>query len=118
MRDDRLPSKTIIGYCNDIKEYIEYFGNSEEEFLRNTIFQRCCAFDVFQIGEAVKSLSKEIRDSHPDVQWRKIAGFRDVIAHNYGGIETDDLWIAITAEVPELKKSCERILIEISSKEV
>ena len=90
-------------------------AGSEETFLQNTFFQRSCAFDVFQIGEVVKSLSIGLKDGHPDVQWRKISGFRDIIAHNYGGINIDELWITITKRVPELRESCEHILTEISS---
>jgi len=110
MRDDKRLLKIIIDYCTNIEECIDYFGKDEELFQHNTFFQRSCAFDVFQIGETVKSLSTEFRNNHQSVQWKKIAGFRDIIAHNYGGVDTDDLWTAITIEVPVLKESCERIL--------
>ncbi|MCL1979148.1 MAG: DUF86 domain-containing protein [Methanomassiliicoccaceae archaeon] len=115
MKDDKRLLKIIVDYCIDIEECRKYFGNDEQEFRSNQFFQRCCAFDVFQIGETVKALSNGLRNSHPNVQWRKIAGFRDIIAHKYGEVDTEDLWIAITIEVPELKESCESILADINS---
>ena len=108
--------ETIIEYCNSIEECKEHFGNDEEEFRHNTFFQRCCAFDVLQIGETVKSLSIGLKEDHPDVQWKRIAGFRDIIAHNYAGINIDELWATVDRRVPELKESCERILAEMRSK--
>jgi uncharacterized protein with HEPN domain len=44
------------------------------------------------LGEAAKQIPQDVRDSHPDIAWRRIAGLRDVLAHAYFSLEDDTLW--------------------------
>lgn len=59
---------------------------------------RC--FEV--IGEAVKQLSPEIRKKYPEITWRKIAGFRDILIHSYTGINVDEVWGVIKDNLPKM----------------
>ena len=115
MKNDQLLLKEIIECCNDIKESIEFFGNDEEDFLENKIYQKSCAFSVVQIGEAVKFLSFGLINDNRDIPWKDIAGFRNIIVHNYGAVNKRYLWKTITNLVPVLREACERILAEVSS---
>ena len=54
------------------------------------------------IGEAAKKLPLEARTRAPGIEWRKIAGFRDVVAHAYFGIDKAILWDIVTNKVPPL----------------
>jgi uncharacterized protein with HEPN domain len=54
------------------------------------------------IGEAVKHLPADLRERHPTVPWRRIAGFRDVVTHTYFGIDDDIVWDVIRNKTPEL----------------
>ena len=62
------------------------------------------------IGEAVKHLPEEIRKRYPGVNWRAIAGLRDIVVHEYFGIDKEILWDVVTNEVPELLRAVENIL--------
>jgi len=100
----------IINYCNDVEEAILFFGQDEEDFLSNVQYQHSCAFAVEQIGERVKRLSKDLVSRHPEIEWKEIAGFRNVLSYDYPSVNLSVFWSTITNDVPELKKECERIL--------
>ena len=62
------------------------------------------------IGEAAKSLSKDIKDKHKDVEWKKISGLRNILAHEYFGIDVEIVWDITKNKLPELKSAISRIL--------
>ncbi len=62
------------------------------------------------IGEAAKNIPPEIRSKYPEVDWRGMAGLRDVMAHTYYALQDETLWSIVQNRVPELYTSAERIL--------
>lgn len=62
------------------------------------------------IGEAVKNTSEDIREENQDIPWRKIAGMRDIIIHEYFGVTMNMIWVVAQKDLPDLKPKIERIL--------
>ena len=62
------------------------------------------------VGEAVKNIPANVKDKHPDIEWKKIAGLRDILAHEYFGIDIDILWDIVENKLPDLKKDISRLL--------
>lgn len=62
------------------------------------------------IGEAVKNIPLDIKNKYPAVEWKKIAGLRDILAHEYYGIDLDILWDIIENKIPALKKEIARLI--------
>ncbi len=62
------------------------------------------------IGEAIKHVPYFIRERYPEVDWRRIAGLRDLITHEYFGLDNDILWDVVQNQVPKLLEQVELIL--------
>jgi len=62
------------------------------------------------IGEAVKKLPAELKDRHRKVEWRKMAGLRDFVVHEYFGIDTEILWDVVSNKIPELLSYVDEII--------
>ena len=113
MSNDVKLLSTIINYCNKIENATKRFGNDKNNFLNDFDYQHTCSFSIAQIGESVKNLSQRITEGYTEVPWRNISGMRDIIAHGYGGINLNTIWITIQERIPELKEACEKILYEL-----
>ena len=102
-------------YLQDIFESISHIqrfleGVSEDEFYKNVEKQDAVLRRLEIIGEAVKHLPDEIREDHPDVPWRQIAGMRDIIIHEYFGITLEMVWVVATEDILDLKTKVEEII--------
>lgn len=85
-------------------------GFFEDEFYKNVEKQDAVLRRLEIIGEAVKYLPEEIRENHPDVPWRQIAGMRDIIIHEYFGITLEMIWVVATEDILDLKAKVEEII--------
>jgi len=62
------------------------------------------------IGEAVKNLPKDFTEAHVDVPWQDIAGMRDVLIHEYFGVDAELVWHTVEQDLPTLKKKLTELL--------
>ena len=102
-------------YLRDILEAIgrieRYTGNMNfEDFSNNELIQDGVIRNLEIIGEAVKNLPDDIKKDYPEVEWRKIAGLRDIPIHAYFGVDLEIIWDIVRNKVPELKEMVRKIL--------
>ncbi len=108
MKDDRL-------YLIHIKECIEriesYLGNADrQEFFDSTLLQDAAIRNLQVLAESTQRLSDGAKESRQDIDWYKIAGFRNILVHDYLGLDLDTVWNIAVNEMPVLKKGVEEML--------
>ncbi len=100
-RDPRLFLRDILDCCAKVQGYSR--GMTFDEFIADGRTYDAVLRNLELIGEAAKRVPDDVRDLHPQVEWRKIAGLRDVLAHAYFGVDDEVLWDLIQAKVPQLE---------------
>ncbi len=102
-RDEALYLADILRACIKIRRYLA--GRGREEFLSDERTYDAVLRNLQIIGEAAKRVGAATRRSTPSIDWRKIAGFRDIVVHEYFGIDNTILWDVVANKVPELEKA-------------
>lgn len=108
-REWRFYWQDVIASCRKIERYT--LGMDREAFEADERTYDAVLRNLELVGEAVKQLPDEARALASDVEWRKIAGTRDFIAHAYFGIDGDILWDVVSNKIPELRRALEAVPI-------
>lgn len=107
MKDDRV---FLLHIRDAIDQVIEYTAGGRDAFLRDRKTQDAVVRNLEIIGEAVKRLSPTLRAAHPDVPWKRIAGTRDKMIHDYFGVDWPLVWQVVEKELPVLAEEVRAIL--------
>lgn len=104
----------VLKSIKKIQRYIQ--GKSYNEFIKDDLLIDGVIRNLEVIGEAIKNIPVSLRKMYPSVKWKKIAGLRDILIHEYFGIDYELLWDVIENEIPSLHKQIEEILRDLKDK--
>lgn len=109
-------NKIFILHILDSIAKIELFTKniSQEKFFKSELIQDAVIRRLEIIGEAVKNLPKNLKDKYPDIEWKKIAGTRDNLIHEYFGVDLKLTHRILVKDLPVLKEKLNKILKELS----
>jgi uncharacterized protein with HEPN domain len=97
-------------YALEITEIIK--GVPYAKFVENKTIRYAIERLLLIVGEAANHVSKGFQEKHPEIEWAQIIGLRNILAHEYGEVKTDKIYLAATKAVPALLESLESLLPE------
>lgn len=102
----------ILDYCKEINHTMDTFGRDYEIFAANSIYQNAVALCVQQIGELTTHFTDDFKAVYNKIPWNQIKALRNIVAHNYGGIDKEILWETLINDIPELNRYCAQLIVE------
>jgi uncharacterized protein with HEPN domain len=113
--------KDPVVFIEHVLESIELIENytankTISDFIESVQLQDSIIRRIEIIGEVVKNLPDEVKNNYPDVPWKKIAGMRDVLIHQYFGIDLELTWQVVQKDIPDLKRENLKIKKDLKNK--
>ena len=108
MSRDEMYLEDIAQSCEKILRFTQ--GLTQTDLIREAKTYDAVVRNLEIVGEAAKHISDELRKQLPSIEWRKVAGLRDMLAHAYFGIDDDILWDVVQNKVPQLAKAINEFL--------
>ena len=107
MRTDPARLADILAAIARIQKYSE---RGRDSFLQDELLQTWIVHNLQIIGEAVSRVTDTLKKLHPEVQWTQIAAMRNLIIHDYFGVDLDQIWRVAERDIPKLREQVETIL--------
>lgn len=111
MKDDRI---YLLHVRDAIDQIATYTADGHAAFAADRKTQDAVIRNLEIIGEAVKRLSTSLTSTHTDVPWRRIAGMRDKLVHDYFGVDLELVWGVVERELPALRDRVDRVLSRLA----
>lgn len=108
VKDYIILIKHILECIEKIQEYTGLI--TENEFYNSTQAQDAVIRRIEIIGEAAKNIAPDIKSKYPDIPWKQISGIRDMLIHEYFGVDLQLTWKVAREDIVELKKKIQEIV--------
>ena len=108
MKDDKLYLIHISECIDKIESYVSQID--KESFLGSTLVQDAVVRNLQILAESTQRLSEGLKQIHAEIDWYKISGFRNILVHDYLGIDMESVWNIVEKEIPILRKGINSML--------
>jgi len=112
MKDDRLYLLHIVECISRIERYT---AEGREAFLSDNKTQDAVLRNLHTLSESTQRISEALKGKHNEIDWRAVSAFRNVIVHDYLGVDLKEIWDVVEHDLPTLKHLVTRILQELNS---
>jgi len=106
-RSDQLYIEDILESVSAIELYIEVL--EYDEFIEKRMVYAATIRELEIIGEAVSKISQSIKEKYTEIDYRTVKDFRNVLAHEYFGVDMEIVWMIVKEKIPELKQQIMKI---------
>lgn len=106
-KDYRILLIHILECADKVEEYTKDI--TKEKFLKDTQIQDAVMRRIEIIGEAVKNVSQEVKDKYPDIPWKQMAGMRDILIHEYFGVDLELTWKVAKEDILVLRNKIKNV---------
>jgi uncharacterized protein with HEPN domain len=113
-RDVRLYLEDILTAAQKIQRYLA--GLSDDQFRQDDRTYDAVIRNLEVIGEAARNIPDDFRQRFPEIEWRSISAFRNILVHEYFAIRDEIVWDIVANKVPELQELIQNVMNNIDSK--
>jgi uncharacterized protein with HEPN domain len=106
----RNDHERLIDILEAIQRIEKYAAQGRKHFEESDLIQNWMIHHIQIIGEAAARLTQRIRAAYPKIPWQEIIGMRNVLVHDYFGVDAEAIWNTIEKHLPDLKIQVESIL--------
>lgn len=110
MRSDR---ERLLDIAEAIDRIIKYARRGREDFEKQELIQTWVIHHIEIVGEAARRISPELREAHPEVPWAQVVAMRNVLAHDYFGIDVERVWNVVERDLPDLRQQVQLLLDQL-----
>ncbi len=107
----RKDPRVYLAHILECIEKVQRFtAEGKSRFLRDVMVQDAVVRNLEVIGEAAKRIEDPYRTAHPEIPWRALGGMRDVLIHQYEGVDPEKVWAIVEQDLPPLKQAIAALL--------
>jgi len=106
VKDDRLYLIHVLECVERIQSYIK---GGKSRFDKDTKTQDAVIRNLQILAESTKRMSKRLKDQHPKIDWNGMVGFRNILVHDYLGVDVDRVWEIVSHDLPLIKRQFQSI---------
>jgi len=107
VKDDKVYLSHMLDMCGRLGSIVGY---GLQQFLADHVLQDAALRNLHTLTETSQRLTDELKTAHPEIDWKTLARFRNVVVHDYLGLDLELIWTVMSSDIPELGQRIQAIL--------